>query len=128
MMAHAKKVGVNSKIHFLGERADIPVVMHTFDVFVGPALREGFGLVAVEAQAAAVPCVLFKGFPRTVNMNLGLTSFVDDFNPVTWSDNIMQVLVREKVEKDLILDVIRSMGFDAKENAIKVCNAYASKS
>lgn len=128
MMTHAKKLGVDSKIHFLGERADIPVVMHTFDVFVGPALREGFGLVAVEAQAAAVPCVLFKGFPKTVNMNLGLVSFVDDFNPITWSDNIMQALAQKKVEKDLILDVIRSMGFDAKENAIKVCNAYALKS
>ena len=83
---------------------------------------------SVEAQAAAVPCVLFKGFPKTVNMNLGLVSFVDDFNPVTWSDNIMQALARKKVEKELILDVIRSMGFDAKENAIKVCNAYTSKS
>lgn len=61
-------------------------------------------------------------------MNLGLVSFVDDFNPITWSDNIMQALAQKKVEKDLILDVIRSMGFDAKENAIKVCNAYALKS
>lgn len=47
MMAKALRYGVNNRIIMLGERSDIPIIMNTFDVFVGPALQEGFGMVAV---------------------------------------------------------------------------------
>lgn len=121
MMEYAKEQSVHNRIHFLGERSDIPVIMHTFDVFVGPALREGFGLVAVEAQAAAVPCVLYKGFPHTVDM--GLATFMDSFDPVNWSDSIQEALAYN-ISKDEVLDTIRKRGFDAWENALKVCDEY----
>lgn len=125
MMQHADEIGVSDKIHFLGERSDIPIVMHTFDVFVGTAIREGFGLVAVEAQAAAVPCVLYKGFPKSVDMNLGLTTFLDDFDATRWAESILQAIdAKKKVDRSLALDVIRSLGFDAKSNALKVCQLY----
>lgn len=124
MMQHAEEVGVSDRIHFLGERSDIPVVMHTFDVFVGLALREGFGLVAVEAQAAAVPCVLYKGFPQSVDMKLNLTTFLDDFNATRWADCIIKAKASKKVDKCLILNTIQSFGFDAKENALTVCQLY----
>lgn len=125
MMTHAKEVAVDDRIHFLGERSDVPVVMHTFDVFVGTALREGFGLVAVEAQAAAVPCVLYKGFPKSVDMQLGLVDFLNDFDAVKWCKSIQRKLAEKKADKTLVLDVIRSLGFDAKENSRKVCKMYS---
>lgn len=124
MMTHAEECKVADRIHFLGERSDVPVVMHTFDVFVGPALREGFGLVAVEAQAAAVPCVLYQGFPQTVDMHVGLTTFHKDYNPKAWADSIQAVLKSRKVEKGLILNAIRVLGFDANENALKISAMY----
>lgn len=124
MMKHAQELKVDDRIHFLGERSDIPVVMHTFDVFVGPALREGFGLVAVEAQAAAVPCVLYKGFPKSVNMQLELVKFQNDFDATKWCDSIQEMLARKKVNKSQALNAIRSLGFDAKENSHKVCRMY----
>lgn len=124
MMAHAEECKVADNIHFLGERSDVPIVMHTFDVFVGPALREGFGLVAVEAQAAAVPCVLYQGFPQTVDMHVGLTIFHKDYNPKAWADSIQTVLKNHKVEKGGILNAIRALGFDANENALKISEMY----
>lgn len=124
MMVYAEECKVADRIHFLGERSDVPVVMHTFDVFVGPALREGFGLVAVEAQAAAVPCVLYQGFPQTVDMHVGLTTFHKDYNPKAWADSIQAVLKSHKVEKGLILNAIRVLGFDANENALKISEMY----
>lgn len=124
MMHHATELGVDGCVHFLGERSDIPVIMHTFDVFVGPALREGFGLVALEAQAAAVPCILYKGFPRSVDM--GLVQYVDDFDPIKWSNCIQAALTSERVTKAEMLEKIRTKGFDAKENSIKVCKEYMS--
>lgn len=124
MMVHAEECKVADRIHFLGERSDVPIVMHTFDVFVGPALREGFGLVAVEAQAAAVPCVLYQGFPQTVDMHVGLITFHKDYNPKAWADSIQAILKSCKVEKGLILNAIRAFGFDANENALKISEMY----
>lgn len=124
MMSHANELKVEDRIHFIGERSDIPILMHTFDVFVGPALKEGFGLVAVEAQAAAVPCVLYKGFPETVDMQVGLATFIEDFDADKWSDAIVGAYNSQKVKKQDVLDKIKHLGFDAVENAKKVCELY----
>jgi glycosyltransferase EpsF len=124
MMAHAQEKNVAERIHFLGERDDVPAVMHTFDVFVGPALREGFGLVAVEAQAASVPCVLYKGFPRSVDMQAGLVTFMDDFDTTRWCDAIIASLKKNHISKEQALKNIKALGFDATENAQNVCLLY----
>ena len=126
MREHARELGIDDeRLIFLGERNDIPVVMHTFDVFVGPALREGFGLVAVEAQASAVPCVLYKGFPSAVDMKSGLCTFIDDFNSHTWADAIQVSRTLKTVNKESIIQNIEALGFDAIENALKVCEMYS---
>lgn len=50
---------LSSNVHFVGLRSDVAKVMlSTFDVFVLPSLHEGLPVVAVEAQAAGLPCVL----------------------------------------------------------------------
>ena len=125
MRARAKELEIpTDRLLFLGERGDIPTIMHTFDVFVGPALREGFGLVAVEAQAAGIPCLLYKGFPRTVDMNIGLCRFMDSFSVSQWGDEL------EYVSKGLshnwieIYNAITSRGFNAEENSRQICIKY----
>ena len=80
--------------------------------------------LAVEAQAAAVPCVLYQGFPQTVDMHVGLTIFHKDYNPKAWADSIQTVLKNQKVEKGGILNAIRALGFDANENALKISEMY----
>ena len=125
MMSHARELGVEQRIVLLGERADVPVVMNTFDVFVGTSLQEGFGLVAVEAQAAGVPCVLYKGFPSTVDMQLGLCQFLDGFDTERWADAIVAAHpLRHSIDTEQIEHQIALMGFDAVSNARRVCNLY----
>lgn len=126
MMTEAERLGVKDRIVLLGERGDIPTVMQSFDIFVGPALREGFGLVAVEAQAAAVPCLLYTGFPQTVDMEVGLTEFRDDFDVNGWCDAIVRMLAkRGTVSQKTCIEAIRKRGFDAKENTKTICKLYS---
>ena len=126
MLTNAKAKGVDGQILLLGERSDIPVVMHTFDVFVGPSIREGFGLVAVEAQAAGVPCVLYKGFPKLTDMKLGLATYHDDFNVSAWCDSICNCIRDKKpqISKSAICSKIRALGFDSATNADYVQKLY----
>ena len=53
-------------IQFLGVRADVHALLQAGDVFVFPSQYEGLGIVAVEAQAAGLPCVISDTIPGDV--------------------------------------------------------------
>jgi glycosyltransferase involved in cell wall biosynthesis len=53
----AAEMGVGDRVHVLGPRKDVPALMHAMDVFAMPSIWEGFGLVLLEAMAAARPIV-----------------------------------------------------------------------
>ncbi|WP_224490273.1 glycosyltransferase [Robertkochia flava] len=121
-----KDIGIDDKVIYLGLRNDIPVVMNSFDIFLGPALREGFGLVAVEAQAAGVPALLYKGFPQDVDMNIGLVNFIDSFNVHKWVDLILLNKSRKSDDKDSIIKSIKENGFDSFSNS-QIIESYYKK-
>jgi glycosyltransferase involved in cell wall biosynthesis len=49
--------GLSKSILLLGLRNDVPSLMSKSDVFLFPSIYEGFGLVAIEANAAGLPVV-----------------------------------------------------------------------
>ena len=123
ILMKAKQYNIESKIKYLGVREDIPVVMNSFDVFLGSALQEGFGLVAVEAQAAGVPCVLYTGFPETVDMNLNLVTFLNHLDAAKWAKAI-KLLPKKNNDFSLIKEAITSKGFDSVSNTREIERRY----
>lgn len=135
MRVRAQKLGIpEDRLLFLGEKEIIPAIMNTFDVFIGPALKEGFGLVAVEAQAACLPCVLYKGFPESVDMRTGLCFFMNSFDSSRWADVVLNAFHQKSVvdnnpdANNMIHRAIQSHGFDARKNAQDVCVLYSTLS
>ena len=126
IMRKADAFGVKDRVLHLGDRDDIPAIMSTFDVFVGPAVREGFGLVAAEAQAAGVPCVLSTGFPQQVDMGLALVTFLNNFQPERWVDAILNSTHNRCTDKELIARKIDERGFDVIQNTHRVEQLYRS--
>lgn len=51
------QLGLDSRVHFLGQRSDTECLYQAFDVFALPSLFEGFPVVAIEAQASNLPCL-----------------------------------------------------------------------
>lgn len=53
----AKRFGLESRVHFLGRRSDIPSVLAASDIYAGPSRWEGLGIALGEAMLAGKPCV-----------------------------------------------------------------------
>lgn len=115
--AEARYMGIFNRIRFLGVRADIPRLMKSFDVFVFPSLFEGFGIVTLEAQCAGTPCVVADTIPKLTDMGVDLVNYVSlDESLETWSSQIEKAMFMEKPELNMIVNNIRSRGFDIKQN------------
>lgn len=115
---------LSNKIINLGLRDDIPLVMSTFDVFVSPAYNEAFGMVAAEAQAAGLPCVLSTEFPSTIDMNLNLVSFISKFDSNLWSDKILEVNNNKCYDKKRIKEEFINLNFDISDNVKSLEKLY----
>jgi glycosyltransferase involved in cell wall biosynthesis len=66
--ALAEELGVSGRVHFTGWRHDLAEVMRAVDVLALPSRWEAFGIVNLEAMAAAKPVVGFavEGIPEVV--------------------------------------------------------------
>lgn len=68
--------GIERRIHFLGQRKDIPRVLAASHVFAFPSRSEGLAMALLEAMAAGLPCVAARvgGIPDVlVDECTGLT-------------------------------------------------------
>jgi glycosyltransferase involved in cell wall biosynthesis len=57
LMARARGLGVDSRLHLLGLRSDVSAILAAADVFVLPSLAEGLPLALLEAMFAGCPIV-----------------------------------------------------------------------
>ena len=49
--------GIADRVHFLGDRRDVPRLLAASDVFVLPSLWEGLPMSLLEAMASELPCI-----------------------------------------------------------------------
>lgn len=112
-------------IIFTGVQEKLENIYPMFDVFLGASLREGLGLVAVEAQASKVPCVLSTGFPKEVDINLGLVDFVDDYDIIKWNEIIEKNLRRKReISNKILIENLTTCGYNISEEVLKVKQEY----
>lgn len=69
----ARALGIAQQLRFAGVRKDVPALMQgVMDVLLLPSLFEGLPLVALEAQAAGVPCLISDGIAKETDVIAGL--------------------------------------------------------
>jgi len=70
----ARDLGILDRVHFLGDRQDIPAVLASIDVSVLPSASESLSNVIIESMAAGIPVVATRvgGNPELVAENRGI--------------------------------------------------------
>jgi L-malate glycosyltransferase len=61
LKARVHELGLEGKVRFLGQRKDIPALMHALDAFVLNSENEPLGLVLAEAMACGTPVIATRG-------------------------------------------------------------------
>lgn len=57
LIAHTRNLGLESKVIFMGRKADIENILPLFDIYVNTSLSEGTSMTILEAMACGLPIV-----------------------------------------------------------------------
>jgi glycosyltransferase involved in cell wall biosynthesis len=90
-------------------------LLQAMDVFLFPSLFEGLGMVAVEAQASGLHCVVADTIPQEIKLT-DLVEFISLTETASyWADKVMQFA--NGYERRNTYDEICKAGYDVIENA-----------
>lgn len=110
-----KEKGIADSVIFLGLRNDIPALLSAMDVFVMPSRFEGLPVTMVEAQMAALPCVVSTNITREAKF-ISEVTYIDDEDYDQWLSSIADMLKLNRA--NIIVDSTSS--FDIKNAAIEL--------
>ena len=116
-----QSLAIQDKVMFLGARSNVPQLMQAMDVFTFPSLYEGFGMVALEAQAAGLPCIISDQIPSECIVTNLVSQLSLELTPELWADKLLQY--QDTPHKDTYSDIGQA-GFDITENAKKLQDFY----
>jgi len=93
MEAKARRLKMEQNIIFAGLRSDVArLMLSAMDAFVFPSLREGLGLVLVEAQAAGLPCLIGDAIPEEADVVKSLIQRLSCSQPATvWAEALLAI-------------------------------------
>ncbi len=83
------ELDLKKDVLLLGSRSDVPKLLMSADCFLFPSVWEGFGMVAVEAQAAGLPCICSDRVPSSVKVT-EFCKFISTDDLLTWVDMSLQ--------------------------------------
>ena len=109
-----RSLGIENSVMFLGQRNDVADLMQAADLFVLPSLLEGLPFVAMEAQAAGLPCIITARASEKVKIT-NLCQFFD----ISKREEELSAAMEKQLElgrRDTMSE-IRDAGFDLKRCA-----------
>lgn len=124
------KLGIQDKVKFLGIQNNINELMMAFDTFLFPSLFEGLGIVAIEAQATGLPCVVSNEIPKEVDLGLGIIHFIDLANCKIWVNKIQDIMIsilKRTNSRTSDKKTIVEKGYDIEQTIIWMQRFYLNK-
>jgi glycosyltransferase involved in cell wall biosynthesis len=124
--AQVRAAGLADRVRFAGVRGDVPhLLAGAADAFVLPSLFEGLPMVALEAQAAGLPCLLSDGIARETAVVPGAVRWLAlTAGPGAWAEALAG-LRRVTRTPDAALACMEASAFDIRTSLRHLEKAYA---
>lgn len=118
----AEQLGLKEDVILLGYKENVHDYLQAMDVFVFPSHFEGFGTVAVEAQASGLYCIVSDGVPQSVDVTHLVEHIQLSAGPKNWAAEILNY--SNGYERKNMYHQIVEAGFDAISTAKWLENFY----
>lgn len=123
-----KLYGLENEVFILGVRSDIPDLLHVMDVLLMPSLFEGNPVSLIEAQAAALPCVISDIITDKIDIGLNLI-FKVPLKATTekWVATMLKASKTAKPNKEQVVMGLHDKGYDISETTKLLADIYLGK-
>lgn len=116
-----KSLDLENHVIFTGVRSDVNDLLQAMDVFLFPSLFEGFGIAALESQAAGLSTIVSDRIPSECQITDLIHSQSLSSSPEIWAQKVIEAARTDRVDT---YDEIAAAGFDIAENAKWLQNYY----
>ncbi|MCR8969489.1 glycosyltransferase [Facklamia sp. 7083-14-GEN3] len=87
-----KKKEIKDQVFFAGRISPVANLLAGIDLLIMPSFSEGFGTVAIEAQAIGIPVIASDQISKEVDLGLGLIQFLSlECEPKDWYQTMIDV-------------------------------------
>lgn len=117
-----RSLGLEHVVMFMGQRRDVNKIMQALDILLLPSLREGLGVVAVEAQAAGLPVITSEVVPMEAKTTDMFFQLPLDAGEDKWAEFILE-LCHKHERRNTQQEIVES-GFDIKNSAKQLGDFY----
>ena len=118
-----RAMGLEAKVFFLGQMANVNEWYQAMDCFALPSLFEGLPVVGIEAQAAGLPCFFSDRVTDEVLLSPRTRRISLDASDEEWAGEILTARAAE-TDRAGGADLVRSAGYDIREEARKLQTLY----
>ena len=121
MKEHTAELGITDAVTYTGVQTNVNEWYSAFDVFIMTSINEGLPVVAVEAQAADLPCVISDAITPEVKAtdNVRFLGLYDD--PAVWAKYILDIKPKERTSR--AADLAKA-GYDIRSEALRMQELY----
>ena len=119
----AQALGVQDRVLFLGQMANVNEWYQAMDCFVLPSLFEGLPVVGIEAQASGLPCFFSDQVTDEVLLLPDACQVSLQASDDEWANKILAVKQANK-NREQGTDIVRQAGYDIHAEGRKLQDIY----
>lgn len=118
------ELNLQDSVIMLGVRNDVNLLLSSFDVFLFPSMFEGLGIVAIEAQANGLPCVMSENvIPTEADVGAGLCTRVSlKQNANIWAEKCLNHPLR--IDSEISSHKVNEAGYNIDEVTTQLQKFY----
>jgi glycosyltransferase involved in cell wall biosynthesis len=119
----ARRLGIAGNVLFYGTSDHVEQLMWAMDALAFPSLFEGFGIVAIEAQAAGLPVVCSEHIPEEARLTAAVLPL--DAGAPVWGEALYAL--NGRADRAFGTEQVKQAGFDIFDVAGMIAEVYEKR-